>query len=233
MRVRLPVPDSSPTPHSGVVLQGVPRDSITLPDRERGRFGLLQAVAPTFYVAVYHTFTIIYSPYSRLCPSFPLSTCVSQPVIYTHKLYYCTLSHTLSFLYILCSLCPLCHACTHGVHACVMYVMCVWMHVYMCMCTACPCSIHTCVRLYVFGASMFVLCCRAIPVDPRAVPDGNSSIHCWLTDWAQMSRCEWLYTHTRAVYVQEFQLEHTHLPVYPPLPQSLLTIFYLALSLLP
>ena len=44
------------------------------------------------------------------------------------------------------------------------------------------CLVHQC-----------VLFCRAIPVDLLAVPDGNSSIHCWVTLWH--------FTHTQVVYV--------------------------------
>ena len=113
-----------------------------------------------------HHSTIMYSPYSRSFPSLPLSTCVSQPVIYTHKLYYCTLSHTLIFVHFVFFVSFV--SCMHTWCACMcdvtlFHVMCVWMCVYMCMCTACPCSIHTC-------SSISVWC-----VNIRLVLSGNTS----------------------------------------------------------
>ena len=65
----------------------------------------------------------------------------------------------------------------------------------MCMCIACLCSIHTCLSLNVWCVYVcLVLLGRASR--PPVVPNGNRSIHCWLTDWPQISRCLWIWYHT-------------------------------------
>ena len=56
------VPHSPTASQSGVVLPRVPWQAIALPDWERGRLRLLEDMAPSFYVAVHHTFTIITHP---------------------------------------------------------------------------------------------------------------------------------------------------------------------------
>ena len=94
-----------------------------------------------------------------------------------------------------CTLCVLCVLCVMHAHMLCMHVYCNFVPCHVCM-DACVQHAHapyTHVFVYVFGASMCVLFCRAIPVDLLAVPDGNSSIHCWLTDWH--------FTHTQVVYV--------------------------------
>ena len=123
-----------------------------------------------------------------LFPSFDLCTSTGYKTVFLYPTPYSLVFVHFVFFVSFVSCMHTCCACMCVVTS--FYVMCVWMVVY-----SMP-MLHT--RMCSFGASMCVLFCRAIPVNLLAVPDGNSSIHCWLTDWPQMV----LYTYTGCVCTQ-------------------------------
>ena len=130
---------------------------------------------------------------------FPLS--LFRPV-YVNRLFNIYVPYPLLSRF--CTLCVLCVLCVMHAHMLCIHVYCNFVLCHVCM-DACVQHAHAPymhVFVYVFGASMCVLFCRAIPVDLLAVPDSNSSIHCWLTDWH--------FTHTQVVYVHTIILRSSN-----------------------